>query len=92
MGLKNMFFSLLACLALAASAQPTQQVPEWEWYLDEVVSETFVGRNYFEYYYLPSAADMAQQRDKGEVTYFLNSPAGLNSKKVRSHIAWMSPV
>ena len=78
--------ALLACLALAASAQPTQQKPEWEWYLDEVVSETFVGRNYFEYYYQPSAADMAQQRDKGEVNYFLNSPEGLNSKKVRDMI------
>ena len=76
----------MVCLALAVSAQPTQQKPEWEWYLDEVVSETFVGRNYFEYYYQPSAADMEQQRQRGEVTYFLNSPAGLNSKKVRDQI------
>ena len=86
MRMKRMILGLLACLALAASAQPTQQVPEWEWYLDEVVSETFVGRNYFEYYYTPSAADMQQQRDKGEVTFFLNSPAGLNVKKVREMI------
>ena len=78
--------SLLACFALAASSQPTQQTPEWEWYLDEVVSETFVGRNYFEYYYSPSAADMEQQRAKGEVNYFLNTPEGLNSKKVRNMI------
>ena len=78
--------SLLTCLALAASAQPTQQTPEWEWYLDEVVNDTFVGRNYFEYYYTPSAADIEQQRAKGEVTYFLNSPEGLNSKKVRDMI------
>ena len=86
MTLKRILVTLLACMALAASAQPTQQQPEWEWYLDEVVSETFVGRNYFEYYYTPSAADMAQQRDRGEVTYFLNSPDGLNSKKVRDMI------
>ena len=78
--------SLLTCLALAASAQPIQQTPEWEWYLDEVVNDTFVGRNYFEYYYTPSAADIEQQRAKGEVTYFLNSPEGLNSKKVRDMI------
>lgn len=78
--------SLLACYALAVSSQPTQQVPEWEWYLDEVISETFVGRNYFEYYYSPSAADMKQQREQGEVNYFLNSPEGLNSKKVRDMI------
>ena len=83
---RSILFSLLACLALAVTAQPTQQVPEWEWYLDEVVSETFVGRNYFEYYYTPSAADMEQQRGNGEVTYFLNSPDGLNSKKVRDMI------
>ena len=78
--------SLLACLALAASSQPTQQEHQWEWYLDEVISETFVGRNYFEYYYTPSAADMQQQREQGEVNYFLNTPEGLNSKKVREMI------
>ena len=83
---RSILLGLLACVALAASAQPTQQAHEWEWYLDEVVSETFVGRNYFEYYYSPSAADMQQQRDKGEVTYFLNTPEGLNSKKVRDMI------
>ena len=86
MRVKRILLSLMACQALALAAQPTQQQPEWEWYLDEVVSETFVGRNYFEYYYTPSAADMKQQRDKGEVTYFLNSPEGLNSKKVRDMI------
>lgn len=86
MRLKSIVLSLLACVSLALAAQPTQQATEWEWYLDEVVSETFVGRNYFEYYYSPSAADMEQQRAKGEVSYFLNSPAGLNSKKVRDKI------
>jgi len=86
MKLKSILFSLLACTALTAMAQPTQQAPDWEWYLDQVVGETFVGRNYFEFYYLPSAADMRQQREKGEVTYFLNSPEGLNSKKVRNMI------
>lgn len=86
MRLKSILLSLLTCLALAASAQPIQQTPEWEWYLDEVVNDTFVGRNYFEYYYTPSAADIEQQRAKGEVTYFLNSPEGLNSKKVRDMI------
>lgn len=67
-------------------SQPVQQQEQWEWYLDEVVNDVFVGRNYFEYYYAPSASDMAQQREKGEVTYFLNSPEGLNSKKVRDMI------
>lgn len=86
MRLKSIIFSLLASVALVASAQFTQQTPEWEWYLDEVVAETFVGRNYFEYYYLPSASEMEQQRAKGEVAYFLNSPEGLNSKKVRDMI------
>ena len=83
---KSILLSLLACFALAVSSQPTQQAQEWEWYLDEVVSETFVGRNYFEYYYTPSASDMEQQRSNGEVSYFLNTPAGLNSKKVRDMI------
>ena len=86
MRIKSILFCLLACFALAGLAQPVQQTPEWEWYLDEVVGETFVGRNYFEYYYTPSAADMEQQRAKGEVSYFLNSPEGLNSKKVRDMI------
>ena len=83
---KSILLSLLACFALAVSSQPTQQAQEWEWYLDDVVSETFVGRNYFEYYYTPSASDMEQQRSNGEVSYFLNTPAGLNSKKVRDMI------
>ena len=86
MRIKCILLGLLACLALAASSQPAQQNPEWEWYLGEVVKDTFVGRNYFEYYYTPSAADMEQQRIKGEVSYFLNSPDGLNSKKVRDMI------
>ncbi|MBQ3363436.1 MAG: hypothetical protein IJG42_05780 [Muribaculaceae bacterium] len=86
MRIKCIYLCLLAFLALAGTAQPVQQAPDWEWYLDEVVSETFVGRNYFEYYYTPSAADMEQQRAKGEVSYFLNSPEGLNSKKVRDMI------
>lgn len=86
MKIKNIFLCLLAFLALAATAQPVQQKPEWEWYLDEVVDDVFVGRNYFEYYYTPSAADMRQQRDRGEVTFFLNSPAGLNVKKVRDMV------
>lgn len=86
MKIKCIILTLAASLALALSAQPTQQQHEWQWYLDEVVSETFVGRNYFEYYYQPSAADMEQQRANGEVNYFLNSPAGLNSKKVRDMI------
>ena len=86
MRVKSILFSLLACVALAATAQLTRQETEWEWYLDEVVNETFVGRNYFEYYYTPSASDMEQQRSKGEVSYFLNSPEGLNNKKVRDMI------
>lgn len=86
MRLKNILLSLLACLALAVSAQPVQQQQEWEWYLDEVISDVFVGRNYFEYYYSPSAAEMEQQRARGEVSYFLNSPEGLNTKKVRDMI------
>lgn len=86
MKIKSILLSLLACLALAVSAQPTQQQPEWEWYLDEVVDDVFVGRNYFEYYYMPSASDMQQQRSRGEVSYFLNSPSGLNTKKVRDMI------
>ena len=86
MRIKSIILGVLACVALSVWAQPTQQATEWEWYMDEVVSETFVGRNYFEYYYVPSAADMEQQRVKGEVSYFLNSPEGLNSKKVKDMI------
>ena len=84
--LRNIILVIMACLALAASSQPTQEKTEWEWYLDEVISDVFVGRNYFEYYYSPSAAEMEQQRAKGEVSYFLNSPEGLNTKKVRDMI------
>ena len=86
MRLKYIILSLTACVGLMGLSQPVQQQEPMEWYLDEVVSETFVGRNYFDYYYMPSASDMDQQRAKGEVTYFLNSPEGLNSKKVRDMI------
>ena len=86
MRLRNIILSMMACLAIASSAQPVMNQQEWEWYLGEVVNDVFVGRNYFEYYYTPSAADMEQQRSKGEVTYFLNTPEGLNSKKVRDMI------
>ena len=86
MRLRNIILALMACLALASSAQPVMNQEDWQWYLGEVVNDVFVGRNYFEYYYTPSAADMEQQRSKGEVTYFLNSPEGLNTKKVRDMI------
>lgn len=86
MRLRNIILSMIACLAMVSAAQPVSNQQEWEWYLGEVVNDVFVGRNYFEYYYTPSAADMEQQRSKGEVTYFLNSPEGLNSKKVRDMV------
>ena len=86
MKIKYIILTLLASLSLALSAQPVLQQEMWDWYLGEVVSDAFVGRNYFEYYYSPSAADMEQQRSKGEVTYFLNTPEGLNVKKVQNMI------
>ena len=86
MRLRNIILGMIACFALALTAQPVMNQEDWEWYLGEVVNDVFVGRNYFEYYYTPSAADMEQQRSKGEVTYFLNSPEGLNAKKVRDMI------
>ena len=86
MRLRNIILGLMACLALASSAQPVMNQEDWQWYLGKVVNDVFVGRNYFEYYYTPSDADMEQQRSKGEVTYFLNSPEGLNAKKVRDMI------
>ena len=75
---------VLACIFLAAPAQ--EQADNYEWYLDEVVSDVFVNRNDFEYYYVPSAADMDQQRRKGEVTYFLNTPPGFSTKKAKDII------
>ena len=82
--MRQVFLSLLTGFVLMATAQPVAD--EVEWYLDEVVSDVFVKQNDFEYYYVPGNAEIAQQREKGEVTYFLNSPAGLNSKKVRDLI------
>ena len=46
----------------------------------------FVARNNFEYYYTPSKAEMEQQRQKGEVTYFLNTPSGYNVTKTKNII------
>lgn len=86
MKLKFIILNLLVCYTLAGFSQPVSKQEQWDWYLEEVVDDAFIGRNYFEYYYTPSAADMEQQRSKGEVTYFLNTPMGLNSKKVRDMI------
>ena len=72
----------IACFTLALAAQDTEEVEApAEWYLDEIVSEGFVRDCSFEFYYKPSASDMKQQRAKGEVAYFLNTPSGLNRKK-----------
>ncbi len=76
----------LACLAMLAPAQEATNENEVEWYMDEVVNDVMVNRYDFEYYYTPSAKDMQQQRSKGEVSYFLNTPTGLNSKKARDLI------
>ena len=86
MRLRNIILGLIASMTLALSAQPVMNQQELDWYLGEVVNDVFVGRNYFEYYYTPSAADMERQRNNGEITYFLNSPDGLNSKKVRDMV------
>ncbi len=77
--MRYIVLSLLMVFVMEASGQ--RVADEVEWYLDEVVSEVFVRQNDFEYYYVPSAADVAQQREKGEVSYFLNTPGGLNRKK-----------
>ena len=83
--IKCFLLCLLANLALVALARPVAD-GDHEWYLEEVVHDVFVVQNDFEYYYQPSAADVSQQRAKGEVTYFLNTPTGLNSKKVKALI------
>lgn len=83
--LRSIVLSLLAGIALTMTAQSTTgDAPEW--YLNEVVGDVFVGQNDFEYYYQPTAAEVRGHLDKGEAVYFLNSPAGLNSKKVRDLI------
>ena len=81
---RQILLCVLACIFLASPAQ--DQADNYEWYLDEVVSDVFVNRNDFEYYYVPSAADMEQQRRKGEVTYFLNTPPGFSTKKTKETI------
>ena len=81
--LRRFILLSVACLALSAWAQAPDEENDNtpEWYLDEVVNDMFVGHYDFEYYYMPSASEMSQQRGKGEVSYFLNTPTGLNRKK-----------
>ena len=86
MRIQRFILLIAVSISMLMSAQPVQQQHQWEWYLGEVINDVFVGRNYFEYYYTPSAADMEQQRSRGEVSYFLNTPADLNVSKVRSMI------
>lgn len=83
--IRSIAFTLLACVMLTSAGQTTHQ-EEWEWYLDEVVNDVFVARNNFEFYYTPSNAEMEQQRQKGEVTYFLNTPSGYNATKTKNVI------
>ena len=80
--MKLFLMTALASLSLAVTAQDVDEdSTPVEWYLDEVVRGTFVQEYGFDYYYTPSGSDMKQQRANGEVTYFLNTPTGLNSKK-----------
>jgi len=72
---------MLVWLAQVATAQDNDENMPVQWYLGQVVGDVLVGENAFDYYYTPSASDMKQQRARGEVTYFLNTPPGLNSKK-----------
>ena len=81
---RQILLCALACIFLATPAQ--DQADNYEWYLDEVVDDVFVHRNDFEYYYVPSASDMEQQRLKGEVSYFLNTPPGFSIKKTKETI------
>ena len=81
---RQILLCALACIFMVTPAQ--DQDNDLEWYLDEVVSDVFVHRNDFEYYYVPSASDMEQQRLKGEVSYFLNTPPGFTLKKTKEMI------
>lgn len=72
----------LACVSLVTVAQD-DGAEAYEWYLDEVVNDVFIKRFDFDYYYQVGKAEMQQQRAKGEVAYFLNTPVGLNSQKAR---------
>jgi|GEM_PF-1077525 len=83
--------TILALVSLTAWCQlpPTaaaQAHDDMTWYLDDVVQRTFIARNHFEYYYQPSSSDMQQQRAKGEVTYFLNTPGRYSVKKTQQTI------
>ena len=85
--MKYFMMAMLACLTLTAAAQEAdEETAPVEWYLDEVINVAFVKECSFDYYYTPSASDMMQERARGEVSYFLNSPPGLNRKRVCSLI------
>ena len=84
--IRHILVAAMACLTLTAVAQEAEEEAPVEWYLDEVIRDSFVKECTFDYYYTPSASDMKQQRAKGEVSYFLNSPPGLNRKRVCSLI------
>ena len=80
--LRHIVMVALACVSLATVAQEDSGAA-YEWYLDEVVNDVFIGRFDFEYYYQVGKSEMQQQREKGEVAYFMNTPVGLNSQKAR---------
>ena len=85
MGLSRIIIlCLLSCQVLGIAAQSPAE--ESDWYLDEVISDSFIRQSDFDYYYQPSSSDIANQRTKGEVSYFLNTPTGLNTQKVRNLI------
>ena len=81
---KYIMVAMLACVGLAMNAQEADDDADAPvvWFLDEVINDAFVKECSFDYYYTPSASDMLQQRARGEVSYFLNSPPGLNRKRV----------
>ena len=81
--MRYVLLAVMAWLTLTAAAQEAEEeAAPVDWYLDEVIKDSFVKECSFDYYYTPSASDMMQQRAKGEVAYFLSSPPGLNRKRV----------
>jgi len=83
--MKKFYFCLLTalCAMISFAAFAGEDEGERRWFADAVVRQTLLRHSEFEYYYEPSASEMAKSLKKGEKKYFLTSPQHCSLKQAK---------
>jgi len=74
---------LIVCWVLSplALAQSDSEHTDWQWQLGPIIHDIFVNRYGFEYYYMPAQNEIAKKKNRGEQTFFLNTPSNYSTKQ-----------